>query len=87
MCGAITLHNQNAAMAEVEPHLRADGRYLILGVEASKVYLSGAMTIDSLRKVRVVSSPRQMQMCSVAGIDASLAYHPLALTLAQMSGR
>ena len=58
---------------------------LLVETSGSRVYLSGSLTIDFPEEVRVTSSSRQMQTLSVAGTNASLAYHPLELAIAQLS--
>ncbi|CAN5729685.1 hypothetical protein BH23CYA1_BH23CYA1_00920 [soil metagenome] len=76
---------QTQTMALNDEELSPRLQQLLTENSGSKVYLSGSITIDFPEEVRAVSSPRQMQTLSVAGSDASLAYHPLELALAQLS--
>lgn len=76
---------QTQTMALNDEELRPRLQQLLIENSGSKVYLSGSITIDFLEEVRAVSGSRQMQTLSVAGIAASLAYHPLELAFAQLS--
>lgn len=80
---AMSRQTQTITLNDEDLSLRL--QQLLIENSGSKVYLSGSITIDFPEEVEAIGSPRQMETLSVTGIDASLAYHPLELAIAQLS--